>query len=445
MMEVHAMVAEAPDERARPEGRNVRGRLARLFPPARTTWLALIVLGGYGVWYLQGLGLASLLALPVVGALADLGFQRLRFDEVRVPDGAIATGLFLALLLPPAVPLLAAGAVAIGAVGLKHVLRRRGRPILNPAASGVVLGAFLFGTAPAWWVSLGTIGEGLMLGLGALLVARNLVGWRLPATFFAVYAPFSIFMRFVLGAALAPKLLILGVLDPATLFFGLFMIVEPRTAPRDPRAQPVYAALVAFGAAFLPTILPSTGILLALLIANLGTAVVPAVANALPSRRPEAQGTRAARRNRARGSRSAANRPSALEPMRWSIPKRVGSGIMLAILVGIIASATAGPTQTPSVQVSIPGHTTPGGGSSSPPTGPTATCASDNPSISSQILQSLHKALGPSVILSYDSSSGTTVFFDPVNQVTITETDLYEDYGYAEFNGDDFAVQGCSG
>jgi hypothetical protein len=49
------------------------------------------------------------------------------------------------------------------------------------------------------------------------------------------------------------------------------------------------------------------------------------------------------------------------------------------------------------------------------------------------------------VILSYDSSTGVVVFYDPVNQVTVTETDLYEDYGYAEFNGDDYAVSGCSG
>jgi hypothetical protein len=56
----------------------------------------------------------------------------------------------------------------------------------------------------------------------------------------------------------------------------------------------------------------------------------------------------------------------------------------------------------------------------------------------------LHKALGPSVLLSYDANTGLTVFYDPVNQVTVTETDLYEDFGYAEFNGDDYAVSGCS-
>ena len=204
----------------------------------------------------------------------------------------------------------------------------------------------------------------------------------------------------------------------------------------------MYAALVAIGAAFLPIVLPSTGILLALLIANLGTGIVAWMAAALPARGAPASGARDQRHRRA--ARPSPSRGTTLDPPRWSIPKRVGSGIMLAILIGIIASASAGPTSTPSVQVSVPGHSAPGVGGSSPAPGPVATCTSDNPSIASQVLQSLHRALGPSVILSYDASSGTTVFYDPANHVTVTETDLYEDYGYAEFNGDDFAVQGCA-
>ncbi|MFI5414514.1 MAG: hypothetical protein ACHQ16_02460, partial [Candidatus Lutacidiplasmatales archaeon] len=74
----------------------------------------------------------------------------------------------------------------------------------------------------------------------------------------------------------------------------------------------------------------------------------------------------------------------------------------------------------------------------------TASCTSDSTSVPSATLAALHKALGPAVILSYSASTGTTIFYDPVNQVTVTETDLYEDYGFAEFNGDDFAVNGCS-
>ena len=72
-----------------------------------------------------------------------------------------------------------------------------------------------------------------------------------------------------------------------------------------------------------------------------------------------------------------------------------------------------------------------------------AACAQDNPSIPAGTLSMLHNRLGPSTILHYDASTGVTVFYDPVNQVTVTETDMFEDYGFAEFNGDDAAASGC--
>lgn len=73
----------------------------------------------------------------------------------------------------------------------------------------------------------------------------------------------------------------------------------------------------------------------------------------------------------------------------------------------------------------------------------TSLCQKDNSSISSATLASLHRALGPSDVLSYNARTGVVVFYDPINAVTVTETDLYEDYGYAEFNGDDYTASGC--
>ncbi len=71
-------------------------------------------------------------------------------------------------------------------------------------------------------------------------------------------------------------------------------------------------------------------------------------------------------------------------------------------------------------------------------------CAADNPSVAPDLLTFLHQRLGPSVVLSANPNTGVVVFYDPVNQVTVTETDVYEDFGYAEFNGDDYAISGCS-
>ncbi|MGI0128988.1 MAG: hypothetical protein ACREEC_02365, partial [Thermoplasmata archaeon] len=330
-------------------------------------------------------------------------------------------------------------------------LRYRGRPILNPAASGLVAGAFLFGMAPAWWAGVGPWGNEVLVASGVGLMLRNLNSWRLATTFFVVYAPFSVAMKVIVGAALAPKLLVLGVLDPATLFFGFFLVAEPRTAPSDPLLHPLYAAMIAFGAVFLPLVMPGPGVLVALLVTNLGTGVYRVARDAQQRR-----SVRTAAVGSDRRARTGRRRQVALEPSRspawpvWSIGRRVVTGILLLTVVGVVAAVTYAPTATPSVNAGVP-PPFPGSGGGGPPTGTggtgsrvAASCATDSSAISSGTLHALYRALGPSVILSYDASTGATVFYDPVNSVTVTETDLYEDYGFAEFNGDDFAVSGCS-
>jgi Na+-translocating ferredoxin:NAD+ oxidoreductase RnfD subunit len=434
--------SEPLEARAASSAPTWHARLFRLFPPNRLVWIFLAGLGVLGSEFLLGLGAASLLTLPIVAALSDLTFQRLRYPSLRIPDAALATGLFIALLVPPSVPLLSAGVITFAAIGVKHVLRYQGRPILNPAATGVIVGVFLFGLAPAWWAGIGPYGEWVLVALAIALIARAPTNWRLPVTFFVIYAPFSVAMKLIVGAALAPKLLALGVIDPATLFFGLYLVAEPRTAPANPHLQPLYAAVVAFGAVFLPLVMPGPGVLVALLLTNFGAVLFRvAISQGSGAVEPVASAP-VRRRSRRRRPRSDPARPAA--PPSWSIPQRVTAGILILFVVGVMAAATYAPTATPSVNSGAPPHL-PGAGSGGGGGSQTAaSCVKDNPSIGSSTLQALHRALGPSVILSYDPSTGTTVFYDPVNSVTVTETDLYEDYGFAEFNGDDFAVSGCS-
>jgi Na+-translocating ferredoxin:NAD+ oxidoreductase RnfD subunit len=417
-------------------GSGPTGPLARLrrahwpahLPPARVTWIALVVLAGYGFEQLMGLPAASLLALPLTAVLVDLLFQRVRFPSLRFPDAALATGLFLSLLLPPTVPLLGAIAVTVGAIGLRHTVRTRGRPVFNPAATGLVFAILLFGFAPAWWVALGHWGEYLLVALGLVLFARTPASWRLPATFFPVYGVFAGIEHLWFGAATSARVLFLTAIDPSIVFFGLFMLTEPRTAPSRPYAQPLYAAVVALAAVFLSAVLPTLGVFLALLAGNL-LALVVVRRIARPTRAPAA---RAARRRGTARARS------------WSIPTRASIAVLVLVGISLVAGAAHGPSQTPSVLVSSPGGTgTSGGGSVGGGVG-AVSCSKDNASIPSSTLSYLHNTLGPSVVLSYNGATGTVVFYDPVNQVTVTETDLYEDYGYAEFNGDDYTTSGCA-
>lgn len=263
-----------------------------------------------------------------------------------------------------------------------------------------------------------------MLGVGGLLFLRNWRSWRVPLAFFAAYGILTLVQHVLVGASTAPNVLLLATLDPVVLFFGLFMVVEPRSAPALPYEQPLFAGVVGIAAALLPTVLPSLGIVVALLLGN-GLAIVmrrsPSTVTV-----PVARPTNVARRA---GKRRRTPSPS---PQRWPVGYRVTAGIITVILVGA-AIGVGHVSFAPVVQVQGPGS----GASLSG-------CQSDNPSIPASTLASLHKALGPSVILSYDSSTGVVVFYDPVNHVTVTESDLYEDFGYAEFNGDDYAVSGCA-
>jgi Na+-translocating ferredoxin:NAD+ oxidoreductase RnfD subunit len=399
----------------------------------------LLVLGIYGVQFFgQGTGLVLLVFLPLVAVVADLLFQAVRFPAIRVPDSAIATGLFLALILPPTAPLLLGATAVVGAVTLRHILRYRGRPVFNPAVTGALLGYLLFGLAPAWWVAvgptvgLGSVGEFAMVALGAVLLLRNWRAWRLPATFFVAYGFIAVVQHLLVGTSTDPRILFLQAVDPVTIFFGLYMVTEPRTAPTALRFQTLYAGIIGVTAALLPIFFPSLGIFLALITGNLLALALRRSSEESASTAVDGAPVRSGRRTAPR-SRTALS-PKA--PTRWPKAYRVTAGVLGVITIAAVAGITGvGHSSTPLFQLPNPGSS--GGG--------TANCARDNPAIPAPTLATLHKVLGPSVILSYDSRTGAVTFYDPVNQVTVTETDLYEDYGYADFNGDDYAVSGCAG
>ncbi len=420
------MGSPGPAEKApRPSS---RGRVAlqavrRALPPSRLVWIALVVLGIYSVITLHGLGATPLLVVPLIAVLTDLAFARVRFERLRVPDTAIVTGLFVALILPPTAPLLFSATAAFVAVAIRHVLRSGGRPWFNPATVGLLMGALVFGLAPAWWAGVGTYGEYLTIALGLVLIGLGASRWRLPATFLLAYGLLAGLQHVLLGATTDPRILLLQAIDPTTIFFALFMVAEPRTAPAEPHGQVLYAGVVGVVAAFAPIAFPTLGLLLALVAGN-GLALWLRRLASHSASVPE-------RSSRSRPQRTST--PSRRSPIRWPIGYRVSAGLLVLVILGGVASSLPSSHQA----VLIVAGSAPSGGSL---TG----CTTDNPSISSSTLSQLHSMLGPSVIRSYNPSTGVVVFYDPVNKVTVTETDIYEDYGFAEFNGDDFAVSGCS-
>jgi len=408
---------------------------AKLPRPARLLWMILLALGVYAlVFTLQGSGIVALIALPALAVETDILFQMFRFHKIRAPDAAMATGLLLALLLPPTVSLLQAAALAAAAIALRHVLRFQERPLFNPAAAGVLLGALFFGLAPSWW---GSIGMSLVVVLGIVLTLRTPGSWRIPASFFASYAVLSVLGTLILGEVTSPQVLLLGAVDPAVLFFGFFMVPEPRSSLVRPGDRWGFGVLVGVATAVLPALLPSLAPLVALLLGNVVAAVRRSRETVSPAAATPSQATprRNTRRQRARHRREPVVQETRAE---WKTSHRVASGILVVVVLGAMALALNAPTATPfsTVRPSLP---LPAGTVAA-----TNNCTTDNPAIASNLVSFLHQRLGPSVIISADTGTGTVVFYDPVNNATITETNIYEDYGFAEFNGDDYAVMGCT-
>ncbi len=276
----------------------------RYLPPVRLVWIFLLVL----VWNADGFASRSvawpLLALPFVSAITDLGLQFTRFPRLRIPDAAIANGLFLSVILWPTVVSVELLAVAVATVGLRHLLRRAGHPLLNPAALGVTLAATVFALPQPWHVGVALPDSALVAVLGLLLWSRARHTWRLWAGFFLANAAAALLLAdYLSGPSVLPYLLETALIAPAPVFYGFFMVTEPRTAPSARRAMLVYAALVGVVAAVLPVAfteypaLSALGVLtpyLALFLGNLCAAFVPSARGARrrPSARPRTEAVR---------------------------------------------------------------------------------------------------------------------------------------------------------
>jgi Na+-translocating ferredoxin:NAD+ oxidoreductase RnfD subunit len=420
-------------------------RAVRWLTPLRALFFVLFALGLAGSFALGSAGalvsLPQLLLFPAVAGSTDAVISWYKSARWRFPWSGAVTGLFVALLLPPqgltlpgAPPLLLDGSV-LGAVAIvgKHVLRYRGRPWFNPAAAAVVLGFMFFGFTPAWW---GTASIPAFVVGAAALTLVNWRRWILPLSCLVTFGVAVTVQRALTLSAQGlpiPSGVLLGeILDPATLFFVLFMVVEPRSAPSNPRLLPLYGATVGFSAVILSFDLPEfgagvwlagIGLLLALLVGNVMALAMRGVAAVHEASTPRSDAP-SARRGRRRGRPTRV--PLTGRPWGW-VPRIVAS-VAALVLLGAAVSATP-----PAPSFSTAGeHFAP------------LTCSSDNQSIPASDLSMLHQRLGPSVIFWYDPVDGYTVFYDPVHLVTVYETDLFEDYGSAEWNGDDMIIaHGC--
>jgi len=213
--------------------------------------LALLVLVAAAV-PTEGIGRVGMPILAAVfGAVAvDLVVSRIRRGVVEIPDGAIITGLILAMVLiagaPPWVALVA-GAMAVAS---KHFLAAGQSHLFNPAAVGLLGCAVIFPTGQSWWGALTDLpwpAIAILIG-GAFVVAHRVR--RLPMLLAFLGVSFMAFCLVALPwSGSVPRLAEVFRVPflNAAIFCAGFMLTDPVTSPSRPREQVRFAGVAAIG------------------------------------------------------------------------------------------------------------------------------------------------------------------------------------------------------
>ena len=217
--------------------------LKRFFRTPKGMLIALLVVVTAFAVVNEGLRLvAPGLAAGVLAAmLVDAPLLRWREGAWCVPDGALLTGLIVAMVLSPYGAWWIAAVTSATAIVSKYLLRMGKANVFNPAALALVITFYLFDTGHSWWGALADAPTWQLVVLGAtgIFITDRVKKTPLVLSFLGSYYLLVTSMAF-LGepdgvAALyrAPDL-------NAALYFAFFMVTDPPTSPpryRDHRGR----------------------------------------------------------------------------------------------------------------------------------------------------------------------------------------------------------------
>ena len=204
--------------------------------------LVLLAATGPGAWLIA----RSLAVAMGVAMLVDAPVLRGRKGRWEFPDGALLTGMIVAMILSVQVPWWVVAVTSVFAVLSKYALRTRTANIFNPAALALVMAFLVFHSGQDWW---GALPEITPLALVVLIAAGAFVTHRvnkLPAllAFLGSY-----FLLFTVTAFLGDPARVAELYRPpdlhAVLFFGFVMVTDPPTSPPRHRDQIVFGVIVA--------------------------------------------------------------------------------------------------------------------------------------------------------------------------------------------------------
>ena len=198
------------------------------------------------------LGSGFALVAPVLlggvlgAAIVDAPILRYREGEWVVPDGAILTGLVVAMVLSPMEPWYVAAITSAVGVLSKYVIRVGRANVFNPAALGLVATFYVFNTGQSWWGALPEISLWALILLFAagIFITDRVNKVPLVLSFLGTYYALVTATAFAGQPAKVAELYRTPDLH-AALFFAFFMVTDPPTSPPKARDQLINGAITA--------------------------------------------------------------------------------------------------------------------------------------------------------------------------------------------------------
>lgn len=192
------------------------------------------------------------LVAPVVlggilgAAIVDAPILRYREGEWIVPDGAILTGLIVAMVLSPHEPWYVASITAAIGVLSKYVIRAGKANVFNPAALALVATFYWFDTGQSWWGALPELSPFAIVLLFAtgIFITDRVNKIPLVLSFLGTYYLLFTITAFVGNPAKVVDMYRAPDLH-AALFFAFFMVTDPPTSPPKERDQLAYGVITA--------------------------------------------------------------------------------------------------------------------------------------------------------------------------------------------------------
>jgi Na+-translocating ferredoxin:NAD+ oxidoreductase RnfD subunit len=196
----------------------------------------------------QGIpGVAPILfgAVAAAGAI-DAVIIRIKKKAWEIPDGAVLTGFFVAMVLSPFHPWYVAAVTSVIAVVSKYLFRTRSANIFNPAALALVVSFYVFDTGQSWW---GALPELPPIALVILFATGVFIADRvnkIPLVLVFLGAYYSLFtLTAFLGNPQPVAEMYRSPILHAVLFFAFFILTDPPTSPVRYRDQVICGLIVA--------------------------------------------------------------------------------------------------------------------------------------------------------------------------------------------------------